>query len=130
MTKTDEARIAEVLAAERAWVNAHRSLDLETLEAIMAEEYKAIQPDGRVLDKGTELASYRSGTRTWEFADSDEYDVEIFNETAVLIGRWRAKGVNSGVPFNYAARFLAVYINRDGRWQLAAAQSTTIPGQK
>ena len=82
--------MAEVLAAERAWVNAHRSLDLETLEAMMAEEYKAIQPDGSVIDKEAELASYRSGTRTWDYAESDEYKVEIFNEAAILIGRWRA----------------------------------------
>jgi ketosteroid isomerase-like protein len=45
----------------------------------------------------------------------------------VLHGRWRARGVNAGQRFDYTARFLSVYVKRDGRWQMVAAQSTPIP---
>ena len=121
-------KIQAVLAAEQAWVTAHRKLNPQVLEAMMAKEYKAIQSDGSVIDKAAELASYQSGDRFWEYAESDEYQVEILGDTAVLIGRWRAKGINTGERFNYAARFMAVYVRREGRWQILAAQSTPIPG--
>lgn len=124
-----DEKINAVLAAEQAWVAAHRELNPRTLAALMAEEYKSIQPDGSVIDKAAELASYQSGDRFWEFAESDEYQVEMLGDTAVLIGRWRAKGINAGVRFNYAARFMAIYVQREGHWQIFAAQSTPIPGQ-
>jgi hypothetical protein len=34
--------------------------------------------------------------------------------------------VNRGVRFDYRARFLSVYMRRDGRWQMVAEQSTEI----
>lgn len=119
--------VADIIAAERAWVEAHRRLDHEALERLMADEYVAIWADGTVVDKAAELAAYR-GDRHWDFADSDEYEVKLFGETAVLVGRWRARGVNRGEAFDYAARFIAVYVRQRGGWRIATAQSTPIPG--
>lgn len=118
--------IEEVLAAERAWAEAHRDLDLDQLANWMADDYTHILSDGSVVGKEADLASYRSGQRRWDFAESDQYHVRIYGETAVLIGRWRARGTNAGQPFDYAARFTSVYVRRDGRWQMVAAQSTPI----
>jgi ketosteroid isomerase-like protein len=119
--------IQEVIATERAWVEAHRTLDVEQLAALMADEYAVINGEGRVLGKVEDLASYTTGDRHWDFAESDEYDVRVYGDTALLIGRWRARGVNAGDTFDYAARFVAHYVKRDGRWQMTFAQSTTIP---
>jgi ketosteroid isomerase-like protein len=118
------ALIQEVLQVEQAWVEAHRQLDLATLERLMADDYFVIRSDGSVAGKEEDLASYGTGDRYWEYAEGDEYDVRIYGHTAVLSGRWRARGVNAGQPFDYAAQFLSVYVKRDGRWQMVAAQST------
>ena len=89
--------------------------------------YVDIGSDGRMYNKSEDLASYRTN-RVWEFAESDEYDIRPYGDIAILIGRWRAKGKNNGHDFDYAARFISVYVNRDGRWQMLTSQSTTIPG--
>jgi ketosteroid isomerase-like protein len=128
--ETDVNLINEVLQAERAWVEAHRRLDVAALDRLMAEEYKHIRADGVVVGKAKDLTSYQTGDRYWEFAESDEYDVQVYGHTAVLIGRWRARGVNAGERFDYAARFISVYIKRGGRWQMVAAQSTPLPEQR
>lgn len=120
-----DTTVAEIIAAERAWVEAHRHLNLDALEWLMADDYVAIWEDGAVVDKEAELAAYRI-ERHWEMVESDEYDVRVFGETAVLVGRWRAKGINNGHPFDYTARFLSVYVWRNGRWQIATSQSTPI----
>jgi len=126
--KQDEELIREVLQVEREWVEAHRQLDIATLDRRMADEYKHIRADGVVVGKAEDLASYQTGDRYWEFAESDEYDIQLYGETAVLIGRWRARGVNAGERFDYTARFISVYVRRDGRWQMVAAQSTPLAG--
>lgn len=116
----------EVLAVEYAWTEAHLRGDVEILEAIMAFDYLKIQSDGSLSDKKTTLASYQPDRRAWDVARGDEYDVRIYGDTAIVIGRWTARGNNDGQPFDYAARFLSIYVRRDGRWQMVAEQSTEI----
>ena len=119
--------IQEVLTVERAWTEAHLRGDVQTLAEIMAFDYVKIQPDGSLSDKTTTLASYEPDRqRTWEVARGDEYDVRLYGDIAVVIGRWTARGTNDGQPFDYAARFLSIYVRREGRWQMVAEQSTEI----
>lgn len=118
--------VQEVLNVERAWTEAHVRGDVQTLEEIMASDYVKIQPDGSLSDKSITLASYQPDQRTWDVARGDEYDVRIYGDTAVVIGRWIARGINNGQSFDYAARFLSIYVRRDGRWQMVAEQSTEI----
>jgi uncharacterized protein (TIGR02246 family) len=121
-----EMTIEAVLAAEREWVRAHQELDLQAIDRLMGDDYHIVQSDGRVAGKAEALASYQSGTRDWETAESDEYHVRVYGDTAIVLGRWRARGSNNGEAFDYAARFTSVYVRRDGRWQIVADQSTMI----
>ena len=122
-----ESRIEqEVLSVERRWVDAHRSLNLDEIDAILADDYVQIQQDGTVSGRQAVLASYQSGERSWSYAESDEYDLRVTETMAVLIGRWRGCGVNSGHEFDYTARFTSVYVLRNGSWQLMLDQSTEI----
>lgn len=123
----NQAIVEEVLQAEREWVRAHQELDVAAIDRLMGEDYTIIDARGAVRGKAETLASYQSQTRNWESADSDEYDVRVYGDTAIVIGRWRARGSNAGELFDYAARFMAVYVKRGGRWQIVADQSTPIP---
>ena len=118
--------VQKVLAVEHAWTEAHLRGDVQTLEEIMAFDYVKIQPDGSLSDKRTTLASYQPDQRAWDVARGDDYDVRVYGDTAVVIGRWTARGINNGQPFDYAARFLSIYVRRAGRWQMVAEQSTEI----
>jgi ketosteroid isomerase-like protein len=118
--------IADVLAVERQWTAAHLQGDVATIGHIMADDYVRIQPDGSVADKAAVLAAFLPDRRHWDRAQGDAYDVRIYGDTALVVGRWTAAGVNNGVPFDYAARFLSVYVKRDGHWQMVAEQSTEI----
>ncbi|MCL4858468.1 MAG: DUF4440 domain-containing protein [Caldilineaceae bacterium] len=122
-----EPRFDEVLAAELAWAAAFRTLDIDALDAMMADDYTIIQPGGVVVNKADTLASLRSDQRHWETAASDEHDIRLYGDTAVVTGRWVGKGVNHGVAFDYQARYLCVWVRRDGRWQMVADLSTEIP---
>jgi ketosteroid isomerase-like protein len=123
----DEAKaIQEVIATERRWVEAHRQLNLEALAEIMANDYVQIRSDGSLIGKSQALASYASQTRQWDHADSDQYQINIYGDTAILIGRWIGRGKNAQETFDYTARFLAVYVKTTSGWKLAADQSTLV----
>jgi ketosteroid isomerase-like protein len=119
--------IQEVLAVERAWTEAHLRGDVPTIARLMAVEYIRIEADGSLSDREATLKRYTPETRSWDQAEGDEYIVRVYGDTAVVIGRWQARGVNHGKPFDYAARFLSVYVKRNGAWLMVAEQSIEIP---
>jgi ketosteroid isomerase-like protein len=127
LNKPDQIR-SEVIETEQRWVQAHRELDVDTLDEIMADEFLSVQSNGSLRDKAGELRSYRSGKRHWDFAESDQHRLQIYGDTAVLVGRWRARGINNGEVFDYAARFISVYARKPEGWKMVSAQSTPIPG--
>jgi len=122
----EQVAIHEILQAEQAWTAAFLQLDLATIDQLMADDYTIIQPGGAVVGKAETLASLRSEQRYWASATSDEHQVRIYGDTAVVIGRWTAKGVNHSEAFDYAARYMCVWVKRAGRWQMVADQSTSI----
>jgi ketosteroid isomerase-like protein len=117
--------VEQVLRAEREWVLAHLRLDVRALDRLMAPEYAQIDDRGRVVSKERVLASLGSGGRGWEEARSDEHDVRVYGNTAV-VGRWRARGTNSGRYFDYEARYVSVWVERGGGWRMVSDQATPI----
>ncbi len=115
-----------VVQSEEAWLHAHLALDVAALDRLMADEYLQVDSRGRLIGKQALLSSMASGNRHWESAAVDELIVRLYGETAVVVGRWRARGVNTGVPFDYAARYVGVWVWRDKRWQMVSDQSTEI----
>jgi len=115
-----DVTIQAIIQVEHDWVEAHLRLDLATIARIMADDYVIIGENGTVITRDQALASYRDRARSWEFAQSDEHDVRVYGDTAVLIGRWTARGVNNGQPFDYVARFMSVYVLHNGQWRIAA----------
>lgn len=116
----------QVLSSEMELAEAHLKLDLETFENLLHPNYVIIQPGGVMEGKEETLASLRAGGRFWEIARSDDMVVRLYGNTAVVTGRWRGKGVNNSEPFDYAARFLSVWVREAGVWRNVAAQSTPI----
>lgn len=121
--------IDEVLAAEEAWTQAHLETDIETLDRLMHRDYTIIKTDGSVWDKETALASYVPGKRDWTEAGSRDHRVRIYGDTAVVIGVWKAKGVNNGEAFDYSARYVSVWVKEEDRVQMVSDQSTEILSQ-
>ena len=121
-----EAAVEEVLRAEREWLLAHLRLDVQALDALMAPDYAQVDREGSVVGRERILDSFRSGERGWEEAHSDEHSVRVYGDVAVVVGRWRARGANAGEAFDYAARYVSVWVLRDGRWRMVSDQSTPI----
>lgn len=119
----------EILNTEARWTKAFLNTDLATLEQLMDETYQQIQSDGSVKTKAEVLATFDTGERHWDIAKSDEHNIQIYGNVAVLTGRWRGKGSNHGEAFDYSARFVSVYVKRKQGWKMVSDQSTTLTGE-
>jgi len=118
--------IEQVRTAEEQLAAAHVRMDVDLIDELLHPDYIIIQPGGIVESKAQVLDSYRSGTRLWELAQSDQMEIRLYGELAVVVGRWQAKGRNGDIDFDYAARFLSVWVRQAGRWMNLTSQSTEI----
>jgi hypothetical protein len=105
---------------------AHLNCDVAALDRLMPDEGTQINSVGRIVSKAKVIASFDSGERHWDEAHSNEFRVRVYDETAMVIGRWQARGVSTGQAFEYSPRYLSMLIWRDGRWQMTVDQSTDI----
>lgn len=115
-----------IIQGEQQLAAAHLTLDLALFEHLLHPDYLILQPNGRVESRADVLASYRSGEREWFTAEVDQLEVRLVEKTALVNGRWRATGRNKDAHFNYAARFLSVWVKAAGRWQNVAYQGVEI----
>ena len=96
--------------------------DAAALERIFADEYIYTNPKCEVLGKEEQIAELSSGAGKLEGAKSDDVRIRVYGETAVMTGRFTARSRRDGKDFQVEERYTAVWVRRDGRWQLVAEQ--------
>lgn len=116
----------KVLEAEARWAKAHLETDVDVINELMHRDYTIVKPDGSIWDREKALASYVPGKREWEEAGSSDHIVNIYGDTAIVVGVWKAKGVNNGVRFDYSARYVSLWVMENGKLQMVSDQSTEI----
>jgi ketosteroid isomerase-like protein len=105
----------------RQWDSAMVNRDITTLDRILADEFTLSG-----TPKTQFLAFVKSPNTMIESAISDNFDVRVYNDTAVLIARDTIKSKENGVPVVNVYRYIDVWIKRAGRWQCVATESYLI----
>ena len=110
--------------ADAARVKALVTNDLAALRTLLADDLTYTHSNGEMDGKTQFLASLESGqTRYQAFAPRD-LQVRVYGQTAVLNGE-AAVGVTVGGEARLLdLRFTSVWVQKDGRLQFAAWQST------
>lgn len=118
-----------IAALERSLARAHLDLDVEAIARLLHADYVNLNARGEYESRDDLLASLKEGSRHWDVAESDDMNVRITGECAVVTGCWRGAGSNRGEPFDYAARFISVWVRENGQWRnLAYSAHETASG--
>jgi ketosteroid isomerase-like protein len=117
----------EVLAAEQARFEAMVRGDLAALGPMLSEDLVYTHSNGIAQSKSEFLEAIRAGHLKYETIDRQEARVRRYARVAVVTGRAAMRVVADGKPMAASMRFTDVYVERAGRWLLAAWQSTRIP---
>ena len=96
--------------------------DVAVLERIFAEEFILTNWQCEVLNKQQQIAAVARGEAKLEDARSEDVRVRIYGETAVMTGRFTAQSTRDGKTVKINELYTAVWVRRDGRWQLVAEQ--------
>ena len=119
----------ELLNANQAYDEALVRRDVTALDRIYSDEFIYTTPDGEVRDKARQLAFTRSGDLRLESGRSYDVRVRVYGNTAVMTGRFMARGKFRDKVIDIRERYTAVWVKRRGQWELVAEQGNLIRQQ-
>jgi ketosteroid isomerase-like protein len=115
-----------VLALEKAWNHALEAKDTKALDMILAKTLVSIDIDGSVSNKGEFLASIKAPDYQPSQAVTEESNVQVYGDAAIVVGIFRVKGTEKGKPYVHRERFVDTWIKTNGTWQCVATTGTLI----
>jgi ketosteroid isomerase-like protein len=123
----DSAVRSNILALEYAWDQAQERGDVKALSAIFDNALVFVDYDGKILTKTEYLARVKSDSSYLQQIVTESMSVQVFGNTAIVVGTYRAKGVEDGKPYLRRRRFVDTWMLMGEHWVCVAAEATPIP---
>ena len=120
------ADAAEVLRIERQWATDALKGDTAGLSRIFSDDLKYVHATGVVETKQALLSAIESRAAVYESIDSEDVDVRVIGDAAVVTSSNRLQVKIGGQELKLQARFLRVYLKEKGSWRLTYHQGTRI----
>ncbi|WP_062993976.1 nuclear transport factor 2 family protein [Nocardia anaemiae] len=104
------------------WAAAERDADTAALDALLAEDFRAVGPRGFLLNKSQWLQRYETGDLVNESFDIDDVDVRMYSTTAVVNAVQMQTATHQGHPASGRFRITVVMIGGEEAWRIVNIQ--------
>lgn len=121
-----DPRESKLLVLERLWNEAQVNRDSAALDALVAQRFVNTEYDGEVSDKTKFLSDVRDPLFKPTAANIQDVKVNIFGETAIIIGIYHTKGTYQGKAYDHLGRFTDTWISENGKWQCVASHTSLL----
>lgn len=115
-----------LLKLEDSWATALIARDGATFRRLLAPGFIYTEDD-RLMSRTDVLNDVVSGPDTVTAARNDGMEVHLFPPAGVVTGWLIVRGHGKGGPFEHRYRFTDTWLERNGRWQIVAAQDYLKP---
>ena len=113
---------------ENRWEEAIGKHDAATVETMVADDFVGVssKPGAKVQNRRAMLADMKADKDTYTSTKNEKLDVRLFGSGfAVVVGTAREKGTGKdGKAFDRTYRFTDTWVDRNGKWQCVASQSS------
>ena len=92
------------------------SNNADEIGKFMSDDWKIVGPDG-ITSKSSFLQFVRSGILTHNRMDSDETNIDIYGDTAIIVSRGTSAGAYNGNSFSLYEWSTSVFIKTEGKWR-------------
>jgi ketosteroid isomerase-like protein len=107
----------ELIRAAHDWDRAMIANDAEAIGRYMADDWTIVGSDGNVGDKHNFLALVKSGALSHDVMTSEDINVRVYGDTAVVTARGVSGGKYQGRAFREVERSSSVFVRQDGHWR-------------
>jgi ketosteroid isomerase-like protein len=111
----------------REYADALTKRDLATLDQIWTDDYVFINPRGELVTKSQRLSNLKAGATEFQAIRPKSERMEVHGNVALDVGTVTLEGTKyGGKESSGDYRYLSVWVNTGGRWQMIANQITRI----
>ena len=125
-TSNDEA-LALLLKADAARCSAMLAHDINALEPLLADDIVYTHSSAVVDTKQQYLSAMREGRLRYLGIHPQDVNVRLYGTVAVMNGRAAMHVKVEGNEKHLDNLFQSVWVEREGRWQMASWASTLVP---
>jgi ketosteroid isomerase-like protein len=131
--KPTAASVEQILTQmERDWSltgmsKADIDKDVKTMDRILADDWIGLSFQGKTRTKTDSLADLKSGSSTSQSMELGPMKVRVFGNTAIVTGSDTEKSTFNGKDSSGKYVWTDVFVERNGRWQAVASESTKVP---
>jgi ketosteroid isomerase-like protein len=104
--------------------------DPDAIGRYMADDWTIIGSDGSVGDKPTFLRLVKSGSLSHDVMTSDDLNIRIYGDTAVVTARGVSGGKYQGQPFREVERSTCVFVRQEGQWRCVLTHLSRLAQQE
>lgn len=116
-----------VIDLDRRRMEAMAQKDLRTLNELIADDLVYTHSSARLDSKRSLIEAMESGRTVYTAVVPSDVKAQDYGDTVVLTGSARISVTSGSNAMDFGVRFTDVYVNRGGRWQMVAWQSTRLP---
>ncbi|HEX6715597.1 MAG TPA: nuclear transport factor 2 family protein [Pyrinomonadaceae bacterium] len=116
----------EVRQIESEWGDAFERKDMAALDKLMDDEYILTDPLGSVRSKAESLEAIKKNEVLFESTKSDNVNVRINGDTAVVTGRSTFRGRYKGWSMAGQYQYTDVLVKRRGSWKAVGSHITAL----
>jgi ketosteroid isomerase-like protein len=121
-----QSSASKIVALESVWNQAEKNSDVRALDLIFDSTLIYIDEDGSSITKGQFLLRAKSNISHLQSLVTQTTSVRVYGETGLVVGNYRAKGIDRGKPYQHDGRFIDTWLLKNGGWLCVAAQATPI----
>jgi len=116
-----------IIELDKKRMTAMGQQDIATLNELIADDLIYTHSSARLDTKKSLLEAMQSGKTVYTSVVPSDVKAQDCGDAVVLTGVARISVNSGGKPNSFSVRFLDVYANKGGRWQMVAWQSTKLP---
>ncbi len=123
-----EIQREELLNLQKETVRALQLHNSSFFNRMYSDDFMGTSPSGANLDKTKLVAAVQDMSIQYSSFVATDIQVRVFQNTAVTMCLWSARGTAKGAQFTRQSRVTTVYVHGQRGWQVVARQETQLPG--
>jgi len=117
----DTGDAAEIRALELKVADWYKNRQVQTFAMLLDDDFVITFEDGSTYSKTGYLSYTASSSTVVESVELSDLKIRLHGDTAIVIGVYHEKGVDSRQAYDYHDRFTDVWMKKGGKWRLVAA---------
>jgi ketosteroid isomerase-like protein len=127
--RSDEG--AHILALDNSWNRALETSDITALDMLLADKFVSVDIDGSMQSKPEFLTSIKAPAyHAPAQAVTEQSSVEVYGDSAVVVGIFRTAGVDKGKKYMNRERYVDTWVKISGTWKCVASIAVLIPAKQ